>query len=69
MIASAYFIDVMKFATASISISVNFEATEHGIKYIFSLSKIPSLEYYHVQQISEKDLRKYWKESTSHKNK
>lgn len=48
---------------------VNFEATEHGKKYIFSLSKLPSLEYYHVQQISEKDLSKYWKEGTSHKNK
>ena len=49
---------------AVINKKVNFEATENGIKYIFTLNKLPSLEYYHIQQVKEKDLRKYWLEST-----
>ncbi len=43
---------------------INFEATENGIEYIFTLNKLPSLEYYHIQQVKEKDLRKYWEENT-----
>jgi eukaryotic-like serine/threonine-protein kinase len=48
---------------------VNFVAMGNGIKYIFTLNKLPSLEYYHIQQVKEKDLRKHWEESISHKNK
>jgi len=48
---------------------VQFEAEKNDKKYIFSLHKLPSLEYYYIQQISEENLRKYWEQSTSYKNK
>ena len=47
----------------------HFKAEANGKKYIFSLHQLPSLGYYHIQQVDKKDLRKYWEENTSHKNK
>jgi eukaryotic-like serine/threonine-protein kinase len=48
---------------------VQFEAEKYGIKYIFTLHKLPALGYYYIQQISEKKLRYYWEKSTSYKKK
>jgi len=48
---------------------VNFEATKDGIKYIFAINKIPSLEYYHIQKVSAKNLRRYWEKTISRKKK
>lgn len=47
---------------------VQFEAVKYGEKYIFTLNKLPSLGYYYIQQVSEKNLHKYWK-NTSYRNK
>lgn len=46
---------------------VQFEAIRYNTKYIFALNQLPSLGYYYIQQISEKNLRKAWGKSASYK--
>ncbi|MDD5727040.1 MAG: serine/threonine protein kinase [Victivallales bacterium] len=40
---------------------VNFESATPGGKYIFGLTRLPSLGYYYIRQISEKKLSENWK--------
>jgi eukaryotic-like serine/threonine-protein kinase len=46
---------------------VLFEAVRNNTKYIFVFNKLPSMEYYYLQQVSEERLRKDWE--LSHKKK
>ncbi len=40
---------------------VHFETVRYKTKYLFALNRLPSLGYYYIQQISEKRLRKAYK--------
>ena len=40
---------------------VQFEAIRNNRKYIFALNRVPALNYYYVEQVSETELKKYWK--------
>jgi eukaryotic-like serine/threonine-protein kinase len=40
---------------------VQFEVVKYKTKYLFALNRLPSLGYYYIQQISEKRLRKAYK--------
>lgn len=50
-----------QFRKAARAKKAQFELINSGKKYIFGLSRLPSLGYYYIQQISEEKLREDWK--------
>ena len=48
---------------------VLFEAERNNKKYIFVFNKLPSVDYYYLQQVSERKLSQDWQKRITYKNK